>query len=100
MSMHVILDGVITEVYPGIDVDGLPIIEDGLPIYVTPEGRPVRVDVRTVTVDAPEQPEDASPPESPERRAEDAAPQGPPERRAEELWPEARVLYLIETVSK
>ncbi|KAH7955378.1 hypothetical protein HPB52_000800 [Rhipicephalus sanguineus] len=29
MSMQVIIHGVLTDVYPGIDVDGLPIIEDG-----------------------------------------------------------------------
>ncbi|KAL1457234.1 hypothetical protein MTO96_027712 [Rhipicephalus appendiculatus] len=94
MSMHVVIDGVLTEVYPGIDV------EDGLLIYVTPEGRPVCVDVTHVTVGAPEQPEDASPRDSPERRAEDPAPHGPPDCRAEELWPEARVLQLAEVLER
>lgn len=86
----------LTEVYPGINVDGLPIIEDGLPVYVTSGGVPIRVDVTHVTVGAashgsPERPEDAAPHDSPEPRADDPAPHDPPERRPEEPMRESYI---------
>ncbi|KAL3186211.1 hypothetical protein MRX96_027940 [Rhipicephalus microplus] len=64
MSIHVLIDDVVTEVYPAIDVDELPIVEDGLPICNTADDMPVRVDTVTVV---------AAPHGSPEWQAGDAA---------------------------
>ncbi|KAH6945031.1 hypothetical protein HPB50_006918 [Hyalomma asiaticum] len=85
MSLHVIIDDVETEVFPAIDPDGLPIIEDGLPIYVTADGVPVRVNIIQEAG-----PQEAGP--------QEAGPPGPSTQRAEELWPAERVLLLIELV--
>ncbi|KAL3175742.1 hypothetical protein MRX96_000931 [Rhipicephalus microplus] len=107
MSIHVLINDVVTEVYPALDDDELPIIEDGLPIYYTADGMPVRIETVAVVAaphGSPERQEgDAVPHHSPDRHMEEdpalhyspeqqldgAAPHGPLERRTEELWSEA-----------
>lgn len=95
MSQRVLIGGEETEIFQALDGDGFPIIENGLPLYITAGG----VAVRLVEVTEAAVPDPVAPAPVPVAPAPVPVP-GPSKERAEELWPEARVLFLIELFKK
>ncbi|XP_049522297.1 uncharacterized protein LOC125944920 [Dermacentor silvarum] len=87
MSQRVLIGGEETEIFQALDGDGFPIIENGLPLYITADGVAVRVVSEATEAAVPDPVAPAPVP-------------GPSKERAEELWPEARVLFLIELFKK
>ncbi|XP_049517007.1 uncharacterized protein LOC125942814 [Dermacentor silvarum] len=83
MSQRVLIGGEEKEIFQNFDDDGFPIIENGLPLYITSDGVPVRVSSEATEAAVPD-------PVAPVQVL------GPSKERAEELWPEEKVLFLIE----
>ncbi|XP_077496097.1 uncharacterized protein LOC144106992 [Amblyomma americanum] len=86
----VVLDGVQTLAYPELGPDGMPVFEEGLPVYVTDGGVRLRLAIRE------QEAAGAVGSDSAESREQEAAAVSSDSAQTDELWPKQKTLLLIQ----